>query len=200
LVAEAWDVGIDFERAIYELSLRERFISELDQQIRENAALARAAATYAIRHHRKQEDINSARRSAEEGEWLSGVNQPVLAEYQDCRRELEKIRDARLHEYAAQWERYLSALQSPVAREVRTIWSYLQSQLWAPEAAPTEEDGFRMVWDRGPHHLQVEVLTGDRYDWFYRNRETGARQSEEDLPVGTYSSSLDATLASIAAA
>jgi len=200
LVAEAWDVGIDFERAIYELSLRERFISKLDQQIRENAGVARAAVTLAIQHSMTQEQINSARRSTEDLEWLSGVNQPVIAEYQDCRRELEKIRDTRLQKYATQWEQYLSALDSPVAQEVRTIWSHLQSHLWAPEAAPTEEGGFRMVWDRGPHHLQVEALADGRYDWFYRNRESGVKQFEEDLQVGTFSSSFAEILARLAAA
>ncbi len=185
LVAEAWDTGIDFEKAIYELTGQEHLIREVDRAVRLQAAGARRAVKIAKKLNMKQEDLDSAREAVEEGEWLCGVNRPVITEYQESRRKLEEIRDARLQEYAAEWEAYLSQLDLPFAEDVRKVWSYLRQRLWAPEAAPTEE-GFRMVWDRGPHHLQIEVFSGGRYDWFYRNRDTEGLQAEENLTLGSY--------------
>lgn len=199
LVAEAWDTGLDFERAIRELVVHERFISEMDKEIRQQTKLARQAARVAKTNNMGERYFQGALQAAEEGEWLSSVNQPVIQEYQKCRRELERLRDARLREYAAEWEQYLSQLESPVAEDVRRIWAYLSQRLWAPEAAPTD-DGFRMVWDRGPHHLQVEVLPGGRYDWFYRDRDTEKLQSEEGLPWGDYSTLFEALIDRISAA
>lgn len=200
LLSKAWDVGIDFEKAIYELTLRERFVRDLDQKIQEQVTLARAAARLAEAQNMGERYVHSATKAAEEGEWLTGVNRSVIAEYQECRRGLEEIRDARLKEYAKEWEQYLSSLESPTAEEVRSLWSYLETRLWAPEAAPTDDGGFRMVWDRGPHHLQIEVLTESRYDWFYRNRDSGMKQFEEDLAVGVYSPAFDEILDRITAA
>ena len=185
LVAEAWDVGIDFEKAIYELASQERLIREVDRAVRLQAAGARRAVKVAKKLNMKQEDLDSAREAVEDGEWLCGVNRPVIAEYQKSRRELEEIRDARLQEYATEWEAYLAKLDLPFAEDVRKAWSYLRQRLWAPEAAPTEE-GFRMVWDRGPHHLQIEVFPGGRFDWFYRDRDTERLQSGENLALGSY--------------
>jgi hypothetical protein len=199
LVAEAWDTGIDFEKAIYELAGQERLIREIDRAVRLQAAGARRAVKVAKKLNMEQEDLDRAREAVEEGEWLCGVNRPVIAEYQKSRRRLEEIRDARLQEFAAEWELYLSQLDLPFAEDVRKAWSYLRQRLWAPEAAPTEE-GFRMVWDRGPHHLQIEVFPGGRYDWFYRNRDTEGLQSEENLALGSYPVVLRELLQRISAA
>jgi hypothetical protein len=185
LVAEAWDVGIDFERAIYELAGQESLIREIDRAVKLQAAGARKAVKIGKQLNMEQEDLDRAREAVEEGEWLRSLNRPVIAEYQSSRRKLEEIRDARLREYAMEWEAYLAQLDSPVAEDVRLAWSSLKQRLWAPEAAPTE-DGFRMVWDRGPHHLQIEVFPGGRYDWFYRDRDTETVQSEESLTLGSY--------------
>ncbi len=51
-----------------------------------------------------------------------------------------------------------------------------------PLGALTEEGSYQFVWDHGRHHLLAEILPAGRYDWFYRDRETGRLDGEEDLP------------------
>ena len=51
-----------------------------------------------------------------------------------------------------------------------------------PQGALTEEGTYQLVWDHGRHHLLAEILPTGRYDWFYRDRETGRLDGEEDLP------------------
>lgn len=111
------------------------------------------------------------------------------------------MRDARLTLYARTWEDYLARLDelSPVAPDVRRVWASLGDRLWAPEAAPTTE-GFRLAWDRGAHHLQIEIFPGGLFDWFYRNRDEDATQFEENLRVDQPSEVLDAVISRLAAA
>ena len=51
-----------------------------------------------------------------------------------------------------------------------------------PQGALTEEGSYQLVWDHGRHHLLAEILPNGRYDWFYRDRETGRLAGEEGLP------------------
>lgn len=50
-----------------------------------------------------------------------------------------------------------------------------------PEGALTETGSYELVWDHGRHHLLAEILPSGRYDWFYRDRDTGRLDGEEGL-------------------
>lgn len=44
-----------------------------------------------------------------------------------------------------------------------------------------------MVWDRGDHHFEIELLPDGIYDWFYMNRSSATRGGEEEQPLGVCS-------------
>ena len=98
------------------------------------------------------------------------------------------LRRNRREEYASEWLAHLAKLKetseyAALAPKVEDFWSWVSSELSAPEANPTDE-GFLLVWDRDEHHLQVELFRDGSYDWFYRNRDTDAVSYEEGLPYG----------------
>jgi hypothetical protein len=57
-------------------------------------------------------------------------------------------------------------------------------------AACTGPDGQLLyVWDRGRHHLELEIIPGQPAEWFYRDRQSGQLWGEDyrigdPLPVG----------------
>jgi hypothetical protein len=104
-----------------------------------------------------------------------------------CRKYLEAKRDEGLARYESVWQGFLESLDARVgpglAKDVRVVWGSLGSFLWPPDAAPTE-DGVLLVWDRGRHHLQVEVFKNGLFDWFHRDRDAGDTEGDENVPVG----------------
>ena len=51
-------------------------------------------------------------------------------------------------------------------------------------AAVTGPDGEMFYsWNRGPHHLELEIIPGQPAEWFYRNRET-EEYAGDDWTVG----------------
>lgn len=90
------------------------------------------------------------------------------------------------------WLDYLRTLPdsgavSPfLAASAERLWRQLRPIAGAtsiPEALATEAGGVLMVWDRGHHHLEIELMSSGTYDWFYRNRKTGTYAGGEDFPV-----------------
>jgi hypothetical protein len=158
------------------------------------------AMPHVVKGALKPEVIEGMRQDIAFTEWLLTLTQRVTVALQDSRRTLETLRDIRLAAYAVEWESYLSKLEktTSVAAEARKVWSHLKSRLWAPEASPTDDGDFIMVWDRGPHHLQVRIVSRGLYDWFYRNRETNEVQFEEDLVLEGQYSNLDSIVSRIA--
>jgi hypothetical protein len=192
LVAEAQAIGIDFETVIHEISLEER---DLKNRIQESRKLLPK------KHEIRAMPPDDPRRQALPGlKSFIAIMGKVREKYQEGHQKLETIRDLRLAAYATEWENYLSRLEktTSVADAVRKVWSHLKPRLWAPEASPTDDGDFIIVWDRGPHHLQVRILTSGRYDWFYRNRETNEVLFEEDLVLDGQYSNLDAIVSRIA--
>jgi hypothetical protein len=51
-------------------------------------------------------------------------------------------------------------------------------------AACTGPDGQMLyTWDRGKHHLELEIIPGQSAEYFYRDRETGELWGE-DYTIG----------------
>ncbi|MFL6195026.1 MAG: hypothetical protein ACJ75H_12700 [Thermoanaerobaculia bacterium] len=80
------------------------------------------------------------------------------------------------------------------AEQVRALWARLERMagpaLRPPDGGPLEGGGFAMSWDNGRHHFEIEVSPAGTYDWFYMDRDSEARQGEEDQPLGEISPGL----------
>ncbi len=125
----------------------------------------------------------------------------MLNAYHTCREELEGLRTRRLKEYAFEWMAYLSKLKekpeyAALAPRVEDFWHWASTELWAPEATPTDE-GFLLAWDRDEHHLQVELFQNGSYDWFYRNRDDDTVSYEEGLPFGRWTARFKAAISAL---
>lgn len=86
-----------------------------------------------------------------------------------------------------QWLRHVEQLgresNEVVAEGLRVVGRDTVVALGSPpQGALTEEGSYQLVWDHGRHHLLAEILPSGRYDWFYRDRQTGRLAGEEGLP------------------
>jgi hypothetical protein len=105
------------------------------------------------------------------------------------------------------WNRYLltlataGPLESCQALRARKLWDSIRPAVGGspPHAAPLVDGTFSMAWDKGPHHLEVELQPSGLFDWFYLNRATDELAGEEDLPIGTVSASMIQRLRQVAA-
>lgn len=176
------DLELLIREVVEELKTARDVQQGLKRDARESEALYQDALRAGSLAHSQAVDI---RRVIGEITWLRGVNERVITAHRNFRRELEGMRASRLAAYRSEWKEYLTrfeAAEPELGHDVRLIWELVGKFLWAPEAAPTD-GGFHMVWDRGSHHLQIEVFRDSRYDWFYRDRDSGAVQFREDLPI-----------------
>lgn len=194
-------VGIDFEATIYELAVEEqdhlRQTMALSSQHREATRLAGEVRRLRAGAKMDPEETEPVRRLMEDTAEVTAINREVYEAYKRCRQNLERLRDVRLAAYAATWADYLETLESvvtpPLAQAVRKVWAKIGPDLWAPEATPREES-FLLVWDRGRHHLQMEIFSAGTYDWFHRDRSANTFQAQEDVPVGRIPSPLRAAI------
>lgn len=92
----------------------------------------------------------------------------------------------------AAWLNYLRSLRvrgvlsQLVANNAEQLWRLLRSlasNAAIPEAAVTDDGGLFMSWDRGVHHLEVEILPEGKYEWFYRNRQTDSFGGDYNYPA-----------------
>jgi len=77
------------------------------------------------------------------------------------------------------WGEYVSrmevqhSLPAPLVESVlrfsRAIGGYVGGP---PARAGCVESKFELIWDKGPHVLEVEVASHGGWSWLYRNRET----------------------------
>ena len=92
----------------------------------------------------------------------------------------------------ARWNAYLATLAQPRgpltaehAESVKRFWRHLRSlrswNLPVPQAGPTEAPGFLLVWDRGRHHLEIEIYDDGTFDWFYRDRRDESYFGDDGL-------------------
>lgn len=181
--------GIDFEATIFELlqeeQLQLRHTLELSAHHEEHERLVREVER--LRAASGKEPVSeSDRRWVAEAAEMTRINREVYEAHKRCRQNLELLRDARLQEYASAWAEYLGNLESvtssELAQAVRKIWGEVSVDLWAPQAAP-RDDSFLMVWDRGRHHLEIEIFSSGTYDWFYRDRLEDTFQTQEGVPI-----------------
>lgn len=97
------------------------------------------------------------------------------------------------------WHDFLRSLEQPIGRfapahieTIEKLWDRLRMAfptLPFPVTGPTA-DGvtIQMSWDLGRrnaagrpiHHIDVDVLANGMYEWFYRNRHSGALDGSED--------------------
>ena len=91
----------------------------------------------------------------------------------------------------ADWLDYLRSLPAKGAisyvaeNTAEKIWRKLRplaNNVSVPDAAVTNDGGLFMSWDRGAHHLEIELHPNGRYEWFYRNRSTDNFGGEYDYP------------------
>jgi hypothetical protein len=102
------------------------------------------------------------------------------------------------------WDEYLLRLGGTQGRysttqidAVRTVWGRfreLQPSLAPPHTAPTPDGSLSMVWDTGPHHLEVDVDRRPKVSWFYTNRDTGEYVGREGHRAANLAPSLEAVV------
>lgn len=131
-----------------------------------------------------QADVGRARANALLGEQLLGRTPSGRV---DSVRARALRQDPREHDWDAYVER-LPALGVPLdaARGVSTVWNklrYAAPGLPVPAAAPTAEDGVQLVWDRGRHHLELDVDANGTFEWFYLDRDTDMTNSGDGIAV-----------------
>lgn len=191
---------LDFEAVVYELSGEEkvqlRQTLELEAEREESLRVQSEAARRVAAGQVTESDVEGIRAISAQLTEAVALNRKVYEAYKHCRQRLAQIRDRRLAEYASVWSEYLANLEAALpgraAEAVRQIWAELQRDLWPPEVSPTEE-GLLMVWDRGPHHLEIEVFP-ETYDWLYRNRNDESFRAQEGVPLKRMPTTLRAVI------
>ena len=81
---------------------------------------------------------------------------------------------------------YSGAVSAYIAASAERLWRNIRpvtGTTSVPDAVATETGGIFMSWDRGDHHVEIELMSSGRYDWFYRNRKTGIYGGGEDFPI-----------------
>jgi hypothetical protein len=181
--------AIDFEAVIYELrgEEREKFSDTIedDKQCDQAKRLAEEYRKLFIEGLASREQMDAAQNFFDEISAIATMDRKVYEAYKHCRQNLEQLRDERLREYSIEWFHYLDNLESvfPVnfAQAVREMWTKLDSEhLWPPTAALRDES-LLLLWDRGQHHLEIEVFSSGLYDWFYRDRSDNSFTGGEDI-------------------
>jgi hypothetical protein len=66
-----------------------------------------------------------------------------------------------------------------------------------PHAGPTPDGAFQLVWDRGIHHVDVDIYPNGIFEWFYSNKETRMFFGDEDCPPQSFPSELSRYMAYI---
>lgn len=103
------------------------------------------------------------------------------------------------------WENYLGVLSAaqggPIPpfrlKQIRDLWGVVERcdrHARYPHATVTPDGGFVMSWDKGRHHFEIEVDNSGTYGWFYMDRESSNRAGEEEIPLGSYSPGMLASL------
>lgn len=87
------------------------------------------------------------------------------------------------------WTKHLKELtpSTELTRAASRLWVILRDTLGpylpVPQFGRVEDKTFQFVWDRGIHHVDIELRSVDRYEWFYLNRRTGFSDGGEDFMV-----------------
>ncbi|HEY3354992.1 MAG TPA: hypothetical protein VGQ83_17190 [Polyangia bacterium] len=91
------------------------------------------------------------------------------------------------------WQKYLTRLQETgrLSEEhvahTRSFWRHVRVNVspWFPfpQAMPGPGDRIQLSWDRGAHHVDVDIFPTGRYEWFYRDGGTGSFEGAEDCDL-----------------
>ena len=69
-------------------------------------------------------------------------------------------------------------ISSTTANNARSMWKRIATStdnaICVPDASAGPNGEFAFIWDRGEHHLELEVMPDSTVEFFYRNRSTGA--------------------------
>lgn len=188
---DAQSLRMDLEALLYEIQTEERKALRNSKGSEKDLREAESLIFQARRVGMPQERVAEIMAFREQTKVVRDVQGRVWRAYHDTRLELEKLRAARLAQYVHEWEAFLASIEGELSQNARKAWNTAQKlKLWAPEGSLTDTGSLLMVWDRGPHHVQVEVYASSSFDWFYRHREKEGYQFGEDLPIGDLHGSL----------
>lgn len=82
----------------------------------------------------------------------------------------------------AAWEDFMRKLTTPLAGDVRSLWSRLRTvapSIPLPQAGSIDDDLFQFVWNVGRHHFTIDLVGEQRAEWFYLDRETKRKSGGE---------------------
>jgi len=98
------------------------------------------------------------------------------------------------------WNLYLEALKaSGSSRDEQVsfvrdfflqIRETIDDKFPLPHAGPTPDGAFQLVWDRGSHHIDIDIYQDGTFEWFYSNRLTNAFYGDEGCKIGSLPSEL----------
>lgn len=178
--------SLDLESALREIKTYEREARKAADEWKRYAEAGDDFIQKATRFRMPPEHVEFAQEFRDGSASLRDIQTRVWREYLECRQELESLRKARLAEYLNEWDSLLDSISSDFRPIIDSAWRAAKGlRLWAPEASLTGE-GFLMVWDRGAHHVQVEVYPNGTFDWFYRDRSEEGYKFGEGLPLGEF--------------
>ena len=73
---------------------------------------------------------------------------------------------------------YVNAFLSKVRATIDESFPY-------PHAGPTPEGALQLVWDKGEHHVDIDIYPTGTFEWFYSNRATSAIDGQENCEPGS---------------
>lgn len=72
---------------------------------------------------------------------------------------------------------FLERVSSTTANLAATAWRLVREasggRMRVPDAAAGPDGEMFYSWDDRRHHLELEIISGQPSEWFYRDRETG---------------------------
>lgn len=101
------------------------------------------------------------------------------------------------------WRQFLENLpqnDTSVSKEsVDAVFDFIESASSAGKRLPATatfatDDGIKLIWTTEPHYLELDVFPNKRFEWFYKNRETGVFEGTAEDPEQSISAGLQARL------
>jgi hypothetical protein len=96
--------------------------------------------------------------------------------------------------------RHLTDEQAAAAPRLWARVRQLQPHLLPPHTGIAEDGSLLMAWDRGHHHLDLEVLPNGTVEWFYLDRASDRAEGEDVEAGGDLPGDFTARLGDLASA
>lgn len=110
-----------------------------------------------------------------------------------------------------QWNAYLTQLVAEDAfseehmRAVKEFRQVISNHMSASsahrlptQAGPTPDGALQLTWNSKEHYLEVDIQANGVFDWFYRNRNTGDYEGDENCSIRNPSQNIIRHIANIA--